>query len=150
MRAPATGQGERLIFGRFRRRRAGDRAPAGTIIGAHTTFRGDLAGGESYLVHGSVEGNCDITGHLVLGPTARWRGDITAAHVIVAGDVDGDVRASARLELRPGARIRGDITSPVIALAEGARYDGRIRMQPHPRLVRFTEKRAGGGRESSR
>lgn len=130
------------MFGRFRKRRALDRMPAATVIGEGATFRGNLAGAESYLVHGSVEGNCDITGHLVLGPTARWRGDIAAAHVIVAGEVDGNVRASARLELRPGARIRGDITSPVIALAEGARYDGRIRMQPQPRMVRFTEKRA--------
>lgn len=118
------------------------------MIGEHATFRGNLAGGESYLVHGRVEGNCDITGHLVLGTTARWRGDIAAVHVVIAGKVEGDVRATARLELRPGARIRGDITSPVIALAEGARYDGRIRMQPHPRLVRFTEKRAGDGRGS--
>lgn len=130
------------MFSRFRKRRALDRAPAATVIGQGATFRGDLSGAESYVVHGCVEGNCDITGHLVLGPGARWRGDIAAAHVIVAGDVDGNVRASARLELRPGARIRGDITSPVIALAEGARCDGRIGTQPPPRLVRFTEKRA--------
>lgn len=130
------------MFGRFRRRRALDRMPAATVIGEGATFHGDLLGTQSYLVHGCVVGSCDITGHLVLGRTARWRGDIAAVHVIIAGEVEGSVRAHARLELRPGARVRGDLTSPVIALAEGARYDGRIRMQPPPRLVHFTEKRA--------
>lgn len=144
VRCAHAGRGDPDIFGRFRKRRALDREPAATVIGEHATFRGDFTGDANYLVHGRVEGNCDISGHLVLGPTARWRGDISAVHVIVSGEVDGNVRASARLELRPGARIRGDITSPVIALAEGARYDGRIRMQPHPQLLRFTEKRSTG------
>jgi cytoskeletal protein CcmA (bactofilin family) len=56
--------------------------------------------------------------------------------------VAGDVYASAKLELQPTARIRGNITSPLIAMAEGALFDGEIRIRPHPQLVRFDEKRA--------
>jgi len=132
------------MFGIFRRRnrRALDRAEFDTVIGEYTTYRGDLTGAENYRVYGRVEGNCDLKGHLFLGPAGRWTGDIVAEHVVVAGEVHGDVYASAKLELHATARIRGNITSPVIAMAEGARYEGEICMRPRPQLVHFSEKRS--------
>lgn len=132
-------------FNIFRRknRRTLDRTEFPTVIGEYMTYRGDLAGTGNYLIHGRVEGRCDIDGHLLLEPTAHWLGDIVATHVVVAGEVVGDVYASDKLELLATARIRGNITSPVIAMAEGALYDGEIRMRPRPRLVRFNEKRSG-------
>lgn len=129
------------IFKR-RNRRALDRTEFPTVIGEYTTYRGDLSGAENYLVHGQVRGNGDLQGHLFLGPTAHWAGDIAAVHVVIAGEVVGDVYAGAKLELQATARIRGNITSPVIAMAEGALYDGEIRMRPRPQLVRFNEKRS--------
>lgn len=96
------------------------------------TYHGDLVGAGSYLVHGKVEGNGNIDGHLLLGPTAKWHGNISATHLVVAGEVTGDVYARARLELQATARVRGNITSPVIALAEGASYDGEIGTAPQP------------------
>lgn len=128
---------------RRRNRRALDQTEFATVIGEYMTYRGDLAGTGNYLVHGRVEGSCDIDGDLVLGPTAHWHGNIAASHVVISGEVVGDVFASAKLELQATARIRGDITSPVIAMAEGASYEGEIRMRPRPELVRFNEKRSG-------
>ncbi len=123
-------------------RRTLDQIEFATVIGEHTVYRGDFTGDDSYLVKGQVRGKCDIAGHLVLWPTARWTGDIAATHVVIAGEVVGDVYASAKLELKSTARIRGNITSPVIAMAQGALYDGEIRMRPRPQLVRFNEKRS--------
>jgi len=132
-------------FGIFRRknRRTLDRTEFPTVIGEYMTYRGDLSGTGNFLVHGRVEGRCDIDGHLLLEPTAHWEGDIAATHVVIAGEVVGDVYATTKLELQATARIRGNITSPVIAMAEGALYDGEIRMRPKPQLVRFNEKRLG-------
>lgn len=131
-------------FGIFRRknRRTLDQTEFPTLIGEYMTYRGDLTGSGNYLVHGRVEGGCDIDGHLMLGPTSAWHGDIVATHVIIAGEVVGDVYAGTKLELHATARIRGNITSPVIAMAEGALYDGEIHMRPRPQLVRFSEKRS--------
>ena len=128
----------------FRRknRRALDQIEFGTLIGEQMTYRGDLIGEDNYLVKGHVRGRCDIGGTLVLWPTSRWTGDIAAAHVVIAGEVEGDVYASVKLELKSTARIRGDITSPVIAMAQGALYDGEILTRPRPQLLRFSEKRS--------
>ena len=128
------------FFGR-KRRRVLDRIEFTTLIGTTSTYRGDITGTENYIVSGAVHGNCEIDGHLVLVPGGRWRGDIRATHVVIGGEVDGDVHASEKLELQASARIRGNITAPVIAMAEGAVYDGEIHMRPRPQLVRFSEKR---------
>lgn len=126
-----------------KQRRALDQVEFGAVIGEQAIYRGDLTGESNYLVKGRVRGRCDITGHLVLWPGSHWTGDIAAAHVVIAGEVEGDVYASRKLELKSTARIRGNITSPVIAMAQGALYDGEIRPRPRHHLVRFSEKRSG-------
>ena len=133
-----------MNFGIFRRkqRRAIDRIEFSTLIGAGTLYRGDFTGSDHYIVYGQVEGSSEIDGHIVLGATGRWTGTISARHVVIAGEVVGDVIAGEKLELKETARIRGNITAPVIAMAEGALYDGEIRMRPRPQLVHFNEKRS--------
>lgn len=134
-----------MSFNIFRRkknrRRAVDRIDFSTRIGKESVYRGDIAGSENYLVYGSVYGDSDIQGHLLLAPGARWRGDIRARHVVIAGEVNGNVSATEKLELQESARIMGNITAPVIAIAEGAVYDGKIHMRPRPQVTRFSEKR---------
>lgn len=130
------------LFGIKRRRRTLDRVAFETVIGIDALYGGDITGTGTYAVHGTVEGTCTLEGHLLVAGTARWIGDIEATHVVIAGEVVGNVSAREKLELLPTARIRGHVTSPVIAMAEGAVYEGEIRMRPQPELVRFSEKRS--------
>ncbi|BAU50096.1 hypothetical protein SVA_3560 [Sulfurifustis variabilis] len=130
------------LLGIKRKRRTLDRVEFETVIGIDALYRGDINGTGTYAVHGAVEGACALDGHLLVAGTARWVGDIDATHVVIAGEVVGDVSAREKLELLPTARIRGHITSPVIAMAEGAIYEGEIRMRPRPELVHFSEKRS--------
>jgi cytoskeletal protein CcmA (bactofilin family) len=131
------------IFKNRKRRRAIDRVEFSTIIGEGTTYRGNLAGEANFVVHGCVVGQCEIEGHLVLKPGAQWNGDIVARHAVIAGEVTGDVHALEKLELAPTAHVRGDIRAPLIALAEGAKYDGQVLRRS--RLVRYSEKREEAG-----
>lgn len=134
--------GLRELLGLGRKRRTLDRVEFETVIGIDALYRGDITGSGTYAVHGTVEGACALDGHLLVAGTARWIGDIDATHVVIGGEVVGDVSAREKLELLPTACIRGHITSPVIAMAEGAVYEGEIRMRPRPELVRFSEKRS--------
>jgi cytoskeletal protein CcmA (bactofilin family) len=130
------------LFKRKVQRRALDEIEFATVLGEGLSYRGDVNGEGNYLVKGEVRGNCDIAGHLVLLSTARWTGDVAAAHIVVAGEVIGDVYASAKLELKASARVRGNITSPLIAMADGAAYDGDIRAVSQAQILRFNEKRS--------
>ncbi|MBI3900407.1 MAG: polymer-forming cytoskeletal protein [Gammaproteobacteria bacterium] len=131
-----------MQFFRRRQRRTLDHIEFATVIGEGAVYRGNFSGGDNYLVHGQVNGICETDGHLVLSASSHWHGSINAKHVVIAGEVIGDVNASEKLELKASARIRGNIMAPVIAMAEGAVYDGEIHMRPLPQLVRFNERRS--------
>jgi cytoskeletal protein CcmA (bactofilin family) len=110
-----------------------------TILGQGMVQAGALQGRENYVVHGQVDGNCDIDGVLLIGPDCLWVGNILADTVIVKGRVQGNIRAHFKLEVRSGARIQGDLSSPLIAVAEGAVVQGHV--TPDSLVTRFTERR---------
>ena len=110
-----------------------------TILGREVVYVGVIEGRDNYVVHGRVEGNCDLDGVLLIGPDCLWVGNITADTVIVKGRVEGGIHAQFKIEVRPSARIKGDLSGPLIAVAEGAVLQGRVR--PDSIITRFTERR---------
>lgn len=110
-----------------------------TILGREVVHVGVIEGRDSYVVHGRVEGSCDIDGVLLIGPDCLWIGNITADTVIVKGRVEGSIHAHFKIEVRPSARIKGDLSSPLIALAEGAVLQGRA--SPDSMVTHFIERR---------
>lgn len=129
-------------FGKQQRRRTLDRVGEfTTMLGPRSVYMGVFQGKDNYLVYGEVQGECDLEGTLVLGEGSRWKGNIRAAHVVVAGQVEGDIFAINKLELARTAFVRGKITSPVVAMARGAVHDGSIRMAKQTQVTRFNERR---------
>jgi cytoskeletal protein CcmA (bactofilin family) len=110
-----------------------------TILGREVVHVGVLEGRNNYVVHGRVEGHCDIDGVLLIGPDCLWIGNITADTVIVKGRVEGGIHARFKVEVRPSARIKGDLSSPLIAVAEGAVLQGRV--SSDSMVTRFIERR---------
>ena len=110
-----------------------------TILGREVVHVGVIEGRDNDVVHGRVEGNCDINGVLLIGPDCLWIGSITADTVIIKGRVEGGIHAHFKIEVRPSARIKGDLSSPLIAVAEGAVVQGRT--SPDSIITRFIERR---------
>ena len=132
-----------LKLGQRRKRRAVDQVREfSTVIGPGAHFVGKFLGKEHCVVYGHVSGDCDIEGTVVLGETGVWDGTVRAGNVVIAGHITGDVSANIKVELAATARISGNISSPVVAIAEGAVYDGKIDMQKDTRLTHFNERRA--------
>lgn len=124
------------------RRRIGDtgEGPA-TYISSAAEFSGTLSGTGTFVVCGSVKGDCDIRGPVTLAKEGRWVGTLKADNVIVAGTVEGDVIARARVEVGRSARISGSISGASIAVAEGAIIEGELSVTSGADPVPFTEKR---------
>lgn len=109
-----------------------------TSIGAGSIFTGTIGGSGHIIVLGTVEGNSDLDGTLVIGEGGQWNGDITAKHIVIAGQVEGAIVAREKMEIVCTAKIRGSLTSPIIAIAEGAVHEGEIHMGE---VKRFTDQR---------
>lgn len=139
-----------LNLGRARGRRTLDKVEGfSTVVGEDSHFVGELGGKGHCIVHGKVEGDCNIEGTIVIGETGHWIGDINAGCVLIAGSVDGDVLASDKMEIVSTARVKGKITSSILAIAEGAVHDGVVHMPQKTDITHFQDKRVDADENDS-
>ena len=60
-------------------------------------------------------------------------GDLHTKECVIGGQVKGTIHASERVELQATAVIDGDIMTQRIAILEGARVTGEVRMDAETR-----------------
>ena len=131
------------LFKRRERRRSEDAQAVMTdCIGAGATVQGALTGAGGYLIQGEFIGDGEIEGQVVVAAGALWKGDILADLVEVAGKVEGNLVAREKINLGPTAVVTGNLTAPLIALAEGASYEGSITRPRKTQVTRYAERRA--------
>jgi cytoskeletal protein CcmA (bactofilin family) len=99
-----------------------------TIIGPHSDLNGDLSTDGFTRVDGNVRGNLTVTGRVVVGESARMRGNISGTVITIGGVVRGNVLASERLIVLSSALILGDIITRRIQADEGCLIHGRVRV----------------------
>jgi cytoskeletal protein CcmA (bactofilin family) len=128
-------------------RRLTDTSAPGTVIGLGTVVHGDLTGDDPVEIRGTLEGDCRIGGLCVVAEGGRLLGNVEAAGLVVSGAVEAGTLTADRVEFRPSARVTGTITARLVAIADGAFYQGDVRMQdPDPTAgpVYFKDRRRSG------
>lgn len=101
-----------------------------SILGPTLRFKGELSTGEDLVIHGQVEGTVGPAPKVTIGPEAHVKASVNAEVIIVEGRVEGDLTAGASITVRPKANVRGNLAAPVINIAEGATFNGGIKMEP--------------------
>jgi len=99
-----------------------------TILGKESDFQGDFTATGSARLDGSVNGNVNVTGMLIVGAGGNISGGVEAYSAVIGGAVLGDVKVENKLELTSTARILGDIETKVIVIDEGAIFQGKCNM----------------------
>jgi len=128
-------------FGKKKRRATDNIVTYTTEVGPDAVFEGKLQGEGNYSVRGKIIGESDISGILLLETGGEWVGNVLADVVVIAGTVKGNVMAREKLELQVTGQVIGDLEAPVIAIAEGAVYDGKIKMAKAANITRYKERR---------
>jgi cytoskeletal protein CcmA (bactofilin family) len=127
------------------RRRSADRPTEfSSQVGIGTRLQGVLHGKGNYQIQGEVVGDGDIEGTVVLAAGAYWQGNVTADYVRIGGKVEGNVVARSKIDLTPTAVVTGDLSAPVVAIAEGAVYEGAISRPRKTQVTRYNERRDPG------
>ncbi|VAW74889.1 hypothetical protein MNBD_GAMMA12-2438 [hydrothermal vent metagenome] len=127
------------------KRRVSDLQPNfSTVLGAASQFKGKISGEGDYVIYGSVDGESDIRGTLILQSTGYWRGQILATNLIVSGTVDGDIIARNRIELTSTAKVSGNIIGAIVAIADNAEFTGEVHITKNDGLTIFNERRSEG------
>jgi cytoskeletal protein CcmA (bactofilin family) len=128
-------------------RRLTDTGGRATVIDSGTTVHGDLTGGDPVEIRGTLEGDCRISGLCVVAEGGRVLGNVEAAGLVVAGTIEAGTLTADRIEIRSSARVSGTIAARVVAIADGAFYQGEVRMEgPDAPAgpVYFKDRRKGG------
>jgi cytoskeletal protein CcmA (bactofilin family) len=99
-----------------------------TFVGPNSELNGDLNADGFTRVDGNVRGNLAVAGRVVIGETARMRGNVSGTVVTIGGVVRGNVLASERLTILSSALILGDIITRRIQADEGCLIHGRVRV----------------------
>jgi cytoskeletal protein CcmA (bactofilin family) len=98
-----------------------------TIVGAESSFQGNLRSKGSVRVDGKIEGGIAAEG-VIIGERGEVQGDISARTVVVGGKITGNIHATESLELLTKSQVFGDLHAPQLLIAEGAIFEGSCLM----------------------
>jgi cytoskeletal protein CcmA (bactofilin family) len=99
-----------------------------SIIASDMTVIGDLETEGVVRIEGRVKGTVRAGGQVLVATGAVIEGDLHTQEAVVAGQVSGAIMARERVELQATAVVAGDIHTPRIAVLEGARVSGEVKM----------------------
>lgn len=117
--------------GEHPRRRASDLMPL-SIVAHDLMVTGDFQAEGVVKVEGRVRGTIRAGNQVLIAPGASVQGDIHTKEAVIGGEVHGTIHATERVELQATAVVEGDIATPRIAILEGARVSGEVKMEGSP------------------
>ncbi len=127
------------------RQRFSDRfGPTTVTISSDVVIRGELTGNANVDFAGTLEGDLEVDGFVLVRAKGRITGRIKAAALVIEGQIDGTIHATGKVELGQTCHVDGDIVASSVAIADGAAFDGSITMDGSSAArqgLAFTEKR---------
>jgi cytoskeletal protein CcmA (bactofilin family) len=96
-------------------------------IGTGARVRGRIHGDGDLLIEGQVEGDVALRGDLTIAEGASVASEtVETRGLTVAGTLEAEVTATGPIRLEAGARVRGNLRGATVAIADGARFSGRV------------------------
>jgi cytoskeletal protein CcmA (bactofilin family) len=103
-----------------------------TIIGAGSTFIGDLELKGMVRIDGDLLGSVTTTGKVIVGEKARCDCFIRAKSAIIGGVVKGDVIVDDNLRLLKGSTVVGNVYAPRFEAEDGVTIHGACKFSGKP------------------
>src|SRR5690349_23649616 len=98
------------------------------FIGKGVDFKGTIIYNGTVRIDGSLEGEVQTDGVLLVGEEAVLKAKVTAGTVVCKGKITGDVTATEKIRLRAPAVLNGGVKAPMISIEEGVLFNGTIEM----------------------
>lgn len=98
-------------------------------IARGTKFVGDIESKGCFRIEGTVEGNLNTLGKIVIGKSGFVNGTITCANADVEGRFSGKLGVGETLTLRSTALIEGEVSVGKLAIEPGATFNATCEMK---------------------
>lgn len=98
-----------------------------TWIGPDIEFQGLIKAGKTVEIEGTVSGEVQASGRVLVRPQGTLEGNLTIHELVVAGHVEGDVKVVHQLEVLEKGELYCELESPPerLILSEKARVGGK-------------------------
>ena len=101
----------------------------GTIIGPGAVIDGPLTTKDSTRIDGTIKGNVNISGALIVGQEGKIFGTASGVNIYIAGEVNGNLSApQGKVEISDTGKVVGDVICKGIIIDENAIFQGRCEM----------------------
>ena len=97
-------------------------------LGQGTKLVGDLNAQNDMRIDGTLEGNLNCAGKLILGPKGFINGQIDCQNAVIEGSIEGIVRVKELLQVKESAKITGEITTAKLMVQPGAIFNVKCNM----------------------
>lgn len=90
---------------------------------------GDIKGNNIDLIAGEVQGNIIAGATLTIDSDSVVVGDTSAGNILMDGKQKGNMQVESMADFQSNALLMGNVTTARLAISEGARLQGAIRVQ---------------------
>ena len=102
--------------------------PSVNLIGAGTTITGDVNCNGDIRIDGSLIGNLNAKGKVIIGSSGKVEGNINCQNSDLFGQIKGNIQVQELLSLKASANITGDISTNKLSIEPGANFTGNCSM----------------------
>ncbi len=99
-----------------------------TIVGEGTVFEGDIKATGIVRVDGTLQGELETQGDVIVGEKGKVEGRVKGRNITVAGKIEGDVMSEGKLHLLSTGLIYGDLDINTLIVDEGSQFEGHCSM----------------------
>ncbi len=105
-----------------------ENTPTINLISTGTDITGDIKSNGDIRIDGSLTGNLNTKGKVVIGPTGKVKGEVICKNSEVAGIIEGKIIVEQLLNLKASSKITGDIVTVKLSIEPGALFSGNCKM----------------------
>jgi cytoskeletal protein CcmA (bactofilin family) len=98
------------------------------LISTGTDITGDIKSNGDIRIDGTLKGNLNTKGKVVIGPTGKVSGEVICKNSEVSGIVEGKIIVGQLLNLKASSKILGDIATSKLSIEPGAMFSGYCKM----------------------
>jgi cytoskeletal protein CcmA (bactofilin family) len=101
------------------------------LISIGTDITGDIKSNGDIRIDGTLTGNLNTKGKVVIGQTGKVNGEVVCKNSEVSGIVEGKIIVNQLLNLKASSKILGDIATSKLSIEPGAKFTGNCKMSDY-------------------
>ena len=93
-----------------------------------TNIEGSVIADKDIRIDGSLTGNLNCKGKVIIGPTGFISGDVQCENAVIEGRFDGVLLVTDVLHGKETARVEGDVTTQKLVVQPGSVFNVKCKM----------------------